>query len=69
MKSLFFADGKPATVNIDDWTPHDLKADVEAVFHHLGLTTTEAIKLFFRQVKLRGGLPFPVEIPNAETIP
>ncbi len=49
---------------IDD----DLKAEVEAVFSHIGLTTTEAIKLFFYQVKLRGGLPFPVEMPNKETL-
>ena len=49
---------------IDD----DLKTDVEAVFHHLGLTTTEAIKLFFYQVRLRRGLPFQVEVPNEETL-
>ena len=46
----------------------DLKNEVEAVFHHLGLTTSEAIKLFFHQVRLRGGLPFQVEIPNEETL-
>jgi DNA-damage-inducible protein J len=49
---------------IDD----ELKTDVETVFQHLGLTTTEAIKLFFHQVRLRGGLPFQVEIPNEETL-
>ena len=44
-----------------------LKKRVEHVFHELGLTTTEAIRLFFRQVELRQGLPFEVRIPNAET--
>ena len=45
----------------------DLKTDVEAVFKKLGLTTTEAIKIFFNQVKMRRGFPFPIEIPNDET--
>jgi DNA-damage-inducible protein J len=45
-----------------------LKHDAEAVFKKVGMTPTEAITLFYRQVKLHRGLPFPVRIPNAETI-
>ncbi len=45
-----------------------LKKDVERVFKTLGLSTTEAVNLFFRQVKLRQGLPFAVEIPNKTTM-
>ena len=45
-----------------------LKKDVERVFKTLGLSTTEAVNLFFRQVKLRQGLPFAVEIPNKATL-
>ena len=41
-----------------------LKKDTEKVFEKLGLTTTEAIRLFLAQVKLRGGLPFEVRIPT-----
>jgi DNA-damage-inducible protein J len=41
-----------------------LKHDTEKVFEKLGLTTTEAIRLFLAQVKLRGGLPFEVRIPT-----
>jgi DNA-damage-inducible protein J len=41
-----------------------LKAEVENLFKDLGLTTTEAINMFYRQVKLRNGLPFNVVIPN-----
>ena len=44
-----------------------LKADVEKLLHRLGMTTTEAITLFYSQIRLRQGLPFPVEIPNATT--
>ena len=41
---------------------------VDPSMKSLGLSTTEAINIFFRQVKLRRGLPFPVEIPNDETM-
>ena len=41
-----------------------LKAEAEDLLHRMGLTTTEAITLFYTQIRLRQGLPFPVEIPN-----
>ena len=41
-----------------------LKTDAEAVFEQLGLTTTDAIRLFLSQVRLRKGLPFPVSVPT-----
>ncbi len=44
-----------------------LKEDVEELFKKMGLSTTEAINLFYRQVKLRNGLPFSVVIPNKTT--
>lgn len=44
-----------------------LKNDVEKLLHRLGLTTTEAITMFYSQIRLRQGLPFPVEVPNATT--
>jgi len=44
-----------------------LKADVEKLLHHLGVTTTEAITMFYSQIRLRQGLPFSVEMPNAIT--
>ncbi len=45
----------------------DLKNKVEKVFHDLGLSTTQAITLFFKQVELRNGLPFDVIVPNETT--
>ncbi len=45
-----------------------LKADVENLLHQLGITTTEAITMFYNQIRLRRGLPFSVEIPNSLTI-
>jgi DNA-damage-inducible protein J len=45
----------------------NLKREVERLFHKVGLTTTEAINIFYRQVKLRRGLPFQVVVPNKTT--
>ena len=41
-----------------------LKADAEAVFCTLGINTTEAIRMFLSQVRLRRGLPFIVGVPD-----
>lgn len=43
------------------------KRRAEGVLRKLGLTPTEAIRIFYRQISLRGGLPFPVAIPNKLT--
>lgn len=45
----------------------EVKEHAEAIFRKLGLNTTEAITLFYRQVSLCNGLPFHVRIPNDET--
>ena len=45
----------------------DLKDKAEHIFRKLGLTTTQAITLFYKQVELKNGLPFDVVIPNAVT--
>ena len=42
----------------------DLKDDAEEVFEELGLTTTEAIRIFLSQVRLRRGMPFSVQLPE-----
>ncbi|MBO9482664.1 MULTISPECIES: type II toxin-antitoxin system RelB/DinJ family antitoxin [Gammaproteobacteria] len=46
----------------------DVKEQAEAVFRQLGLNTTQAITLFYKQVGLCQGMPFDVRIPNDETI-
>lgn len=45
----------------------DLKVRAEGVFHKLGLNATQAITIFYRQVELRGGLPFDLAIPTTTT--
>ena len=37
------------------------------VFERLGLTETEAIRLFYAQVELHQDIPFPLIIPNVHT--
>lgn len=44
-----------------------LKEETEHILEQLGLNTTEAIRIFFRQVKLQRGLPFEMKIPNETT--
>lgn len=44
-----------------------LKTQAESVFEQIGLTSSDAIRIFFKQVVLRKGLPFDVAIPNKET--
>jgi DNA-damage-inducible protein J len=43
------------------------KHKAEGVLSRLGITPTEAIRVFYRQIALRGGLPFSVAIPNERT--
>ena len=43
------------------------KRKAEAVFKKLGITASQAIAMFYKQVSLRKGIPFPVELPNETT--
>ncbi len=45
----------------------ELKREAESVLSDLGLSATEAITLFYRQIALHRGIPFAVKVPNAET--
>ena len=57
----------PKTDTIRARVDSKLKADAEAVLHKLGLTASDAIRLFYKQLAMRKGLPFDVKLPNAET--
>ena len=45
----------------------EVKREAEELFSALGLSVTEAITLFYKQVAIHRGLPFPMRIPNAAT--
>lgn len=57
---------KNATISIR--IDSELKQSVEAIFHGLGLNTSQAIILFFKQVELQRSLPFLVKLPNETTM-
>lgn len=46
----------------------DLKEDVESILSRLGVSTTQAINMYFEQIRMNKGLPFSVKIPNEETL-
>lgn len=45
----------------------EIKKKAESILHRLGVSPTEAIRMFFTQITLRNGLPFSIELPNEET--
>ena len=57
---------KSAVVNARMET--ELKSEVEAIFRQLGMNTTQAITMFFEQVRLHRAVPFQIKLPNEETV-
>lgn len=46
----------------------ELKNEAEAILQELGLTTSQAITLFLKKVKLERGIPFDLKLPNETTL-
>jgi DNA-damage-inducible protein J len=44
-----------------------VKKTAEMILQRLGLSPTEAIRMFYTQIMLRNGLPFTVDLPNEKT--
>jgi DNA-damage-inducible protein J len=45
----------------------DLKAEAESILDQIGLSSSDAIRMFYKQITMRNGLPFEARIPNATT--
>jgi DNA-damage-inducible protein J len=45
-----------------------LKSRAEIILRKVGLTSAEAIRIFYTQITLRNGLPFKIKIPNKTTV-
>ena len=45
----------------------ELKIKAEGILAEIGLSSSDAIRMFYKQVTLRNGLPFEARIPNATT--
>jgi DNA-damage-inducible protein J len=57
---------KTATINAR--IEPEEKERAESIFAAIGVSASEAISMFYRQVTFRRGLPFDVCVPNATTI-
>ena len=44
-----------------------VKDQAEGILHELGLSPTEAIRIFYQQITLRNGIPFSLDVPNERT--
>lgn len=51
---------KTATVNVR--IQENIKVEAEEILKKLGLTRATAIDLFYRQIIMHKGIPFPLEI-------
>jgi DNA-damage-inducible protein J len=42
----------------------ELKHNAEAILHEIGLSSADAVRILYRQICLRKGLPFEVKLPS-----
>lgn len=45
----------------------DLKKKVDGLFQEMGVSPSEAVRMFYKQVEVHKTIPFPVKVPNEET--
>lgn len=45
-----------------------LKEETERILTELGLSATEAITLFYKQIKFTKSIPFEIKLPNPITV-
>jgi len=54
------------TANVNARIDQNIKKEAEAILSRIGLPRSVAIDMFYRQIILRGGIPFPVTIPQSK---
>ena len=57
----------PKSASIHARIKPELKEEAEAILKELGLNATQAITLFYQQIRLNRGIPFAVRVPNDTT--
>ena len=55
------------TAKINARMEPELKEQAERILDELGISTTDAIRLYFKQIVHWRGIPFDIRIPNPET--
>ncbi|MCL2852339.1 MAG: type II toxin-antitoxin system RelB/DinJ family antitoxin [Defluviitaleaceae bacterium] len=58
----------PKTSTIHTRIEPEIKEQVDTILDGLGISTTEAINMFFRQIIRYRGIPLDLRVPNDETI-
>jgi DNA-damage-inducible protein J len=61
------AAGAPQTGMIRARVSANLKVEAESILNQIGLSASDAVRMFYRQIVMCNGLPFPARIPNATT--
>lgn len=56
----------PKSASIRARIDPQLKEEVETILQELGISTTQALTLFYQQIRLNRGLPFAVRLPAEE---
>ncbi len=56
------------TAQINTRIDNATKEQAGKILHSLGLTTSQAITLFFKQIIYTRGIPFELKIPNETTV-
>lgn len=52
------------TANVNARIQQDVKQQAEAILTRIGLPRSVAIDMFYRQIIMHNGIPFPVRIPS-----
>jgi DNA-damage-inducible protein J len=55
---------EPKTSYIRARTSPGVKNEAEEILRNLGLTASDAINMFYRQIILKKGIPFDIKIPD-----
>jgi len=58
----------PKTAVITARVEPELKAEAEEVISRVGLTMSQAMTLYLRQIVYQRGIPFQLKLPTAETL-
>jgi DNA-damage-inducible protein J len=56
------------TANINARIEPEIKKKAESIFAALGISASDAIGMFYRQVAFRRGIPFDIYVPNVTTV-
>jgi DNA-damage-inducible protein J len=65
--SVQWARGEKMTTTVQARIDVESKEKAKKILDFLGLSMSQAITLYFRQIILRRGIPFEIEIPNELT--